>query len=373
MEIKRASIGDFDRIQQFTEAFTDKIRTSDEWQWEFMCSFLVPSIYMFASNEAGKVLGTQALMPAVIISGENSFITAKSEDTLVHPESRGRGLFSSIYEEVFKEAINDGIKLIWGFTGSKKSFASLGFHIYEKGLQTYIYINSYLATCKYYSKGIHGGFFKKLIKRIVIYSALLLINVISRFSGLLINSRNNDYTVKKLVRFDNLTDSLCKHLIKQKPDLITINRDAAYMRWRIKDNPYYKHEILGLYYHNELVGYLVLGQAVNNLEMVVADLLVLPDHINLGMPILLQTAIGLSKDSKASHIVFGVMPSSNSYTQAVITNLMKSQFFRWIGTMPFILKDLSNDEHNNLMNVNNWYINTLMTEGISRKDRPQGV
>ena len=55
-----------------------------------------------------QIVGTQAAMPYILMNkvGER-YLTAKTEDSFVHPHFRGRGIFNLLYVAIKKEFINE--------------------------------------------------------------------------------------------------------------------------------------------------------------------------------------------------------------------------------------------------------------------------
>ncbi len=62
-------------------------------------------------------------------SGSNIFWSAKSEETLVHPDYRGQGVFESMYALLLERLREIRVPVIWGFTPATRPFVRVGFHI----------------------------------------------------------------------------------------------------------------------------------------------------------------------------------------------------------------------------------------------------
>ncbi len=78
---------------------------------------------------AGRLVGTQALIPMIALMNGEKILSAKSEYTLLDPICRGLGVFSNMYSVVFDWAKDNGISCIWGFTSAVKPFQKAGFQI----------------------------------------------------------------------------------------------------------------------------------------------------------------------------------------------------------------------------------------------------
>jgi hypothetical protein len=108
-------------------------RPFDNFLWEFVNGPAGRAIYVGAidaAESATKVVGIQCAIPLRLMTTDGQMIlTAKSEDTLVHPNYRGQKLFERMYDLLFRECQNAGIKYIWGFTPAVKAFERIGFQI----------------------------------------------------------------------------------------------------------------------------------------------------------------------------------------------------------------------------------------------------
>lgn len=106
-------------------------RTDSQWEWEFMRGGDDAPAYAVASKN-GQVIGTQAYIPITLSLAGTQIRTGKDEDTLVHPEFRGRGVLDDLYRLLISHASNDGIAALWGFTNSavrpllRNGFCSIG-------------------------------------------------------------------------------------------------------------------------------------------------------------------------------------------------------------------------------------------------------
>ena len=73
-------------------------RSLEHFHWEFRDAPAGKGIYVVAfDTEQNKIVGTQAAIPIELIcnNGER-MLTAKSEDTLLDPAYRGKGLFDKM-------------------------------------------------------------------------------------------------------------------------------------------------------------------------------------------------------------------------------------------------------------------------------------
>lgn len=351
----------------FTNQYSNKVRTLQEWEWEFESYDSNSQIYVFGEKN-GDVIGTQALLPISIIINNMTILSAKSEETLVHPKFRGKNVFDNMYDLAFTEANLNKIQLIWGFTDAKKPFSKVGFHVFDKGLNTFIFVLSVFKAVKQINIKKNEHKLKAILKRIF-FLIVFFINKYANLTRYKPSIRRINYDIKIIDEFNEETDKLCQEISECFPELVTVDRNKVYMKWRITDNPHYLHKILGLYHKGDLVGYAVLARADESLELIMVDLIIRPDHIKYGATILLQNIKKFAKEKELGYISFKFMPCSNIYATQIFKKIKTTGFFKSIGVLPFILKSLDDSINEKVINYNKWYITGIMTEGIVHKEK----
>lgn len=92
-------------------------RTDAQWSWEFADSHPTNPPYMVATcNDA--IIATHACIPIPMLSDGRLVSTGKDEETLVHPDYRGRGVLDAMYRPQLERAVADGFEMLWGFTST---------------------------------------------------------------------------------------------------------------------------------------------------------------------------------------------------------------------------------------------------------------
>jgi GNAT superfamily N-acetyltransferase len=125
-------------------------RSMEDFRWEFIDGPKGKAIYVIAvdTDETSfvKVVGIQCAIPLELASVDGkTILTAKSEDTLVHPGYRGQKIFERMYERLFDECRKAGVKYIWGFTPALKAFERLGFEVPFKASQALLVLKPWTA------------------------------------------------------------------------------------------------------------------------------------------------------------------------------------------------------------------------------------
>lgn len=209
-------------------------RPLENFKWEFRNGPMGKAIYVVAvdtASPATKVVGIQCAIPLELCNPKGtSILTAKSEDTLVHPDYRGQKLFERMYTLLFEECKKAGIKYVWGFTPALKAFERIGFEAPFKTSQTilvfrpwkaYTYLKtlnpSNTPTDKLKILGLCLLSFAKGLKRFFIFKTHLAFSEIA-FSG---------------------KDKLISSYYQQRPQYFFLRQTEAYLNWRITKNPFH--------------------------------------------------------------------------------------------------------------------------------------
>lgn len=225
--VRKLVESDFESANYLYSKVYNKERSNKDFIWEFVDGPAGRAIYVGAFD-GEKLIGTQAAIPLYFINerGER-VLTAKSEDTLLDPEYRGKGLFDQMYKLLFDECQKIGIVSIWGFTYAKKPFLKLGFEIpFETNNAIFVFnpVESY----KYLSRlNLQNKLREKFMIAVFVFVSYL---------------KQAFYIKKRFdlnIKFKNVSSnvSLLNNILKRE-ECQTLNQDEKYFDWRIKLNPY---------------------------------------------------------------------------------------------------------------------------------------
>ncbi len=107
----------------------DRRYSTQMFNWAFFERNPEPSMFM-GLKDGEKLIGTQAVLPMQLRRGTELLWSAKSEETLVDSNYRGKGLFYKIFEEVF-DHIDPRIDVLWGATSATKPFVPVSTRNHE--------------------------------------------------------------------------------------------------------------------------------------------------------------------------------------------------------------------------------------------------
>lgn len=218
---------DINRINDFYNGIYKKNRTYEQFCWEYNGAPAGKAIYVIA-EEAGNIVGTQCAIPYYVITkNSEEILTAKSEDTLVSPNHRGKHIFENMYKLLIDECKSNNIAFIWGFTYADKPFRKIGFDIPYKSTMGLLAIRPIKAANYFHSFTSSKGF--------VSYLKILALTYYSFIKFLCLKFGNSS---KMPLSFDeavlNSTDfNYIKH-----DELFGLKLDHQFLDYRINNNAY---------------------------------------------------------------------------------------------------------------------------------------
>ncbi|MEP6738465.1 MAG: GNAT family N-acetyltransferase [Chryseolinea sp.] len=207
-------------------------RSQADFDWEFVNGPCGPAIYIIAIDNAVKdflkVVGIQCAIPIKFTDAAgNTFLTAKSEDTLVDPFYRGQKIFERMYDLLFVECKNAGIKCIWGFTPAKKAFERIGFEIPFQAHQALMVFNPFTAF-GYLSK-LNAA--NKFVDRIKIAGLSMMSWMKPVGSGRIAKVKMEKVSITE-------SKQITLAALKHQARYYYLDMTSAYLRWRLELNPF---------------------------------------------------------------------------------------------------------------------------------------
>jgi len=108
---------DVDNIIGFhNKTYSDK-RLPEHWRWEYKGNY--PELFVFVIiKDKGQVVGTQGMIPICINIFGKSYLSGKSESSLLDHRYRGGTLFQDLYEFGISKCKSNKMYCIWGFTSA---------------------------------------------------------------------------------------------------------------------------------------------------------------------------------------------------------------------------------------------------------------
>lgn len=208
-------------------------RTADQWRWEYIQPSSDSPPYVLAEHD-GRVVGTQAYIPIEFVCDGRVIKTGKDEDTLVHPVHRGRGLLDAMYRQLSARALEDGVELLWGLTSTavnpliRNGFIDVG-------------VNDAMAAAQWTVAPVS-------------------------ISGLTVSEVDEPGTDS-----DTFSLELSRRLGGIMPHLT-----AAFLKWRVVDNPFRRYRMLEARLDGRLVGLAIFKLDERKQAGFISELVALP-------------------------------------------------------------------------------------------------
>lgn len=221
-------------LELFRESFaknSPRPRSSESLRWQYLANTADRVFVDLAlADDEKKVAAIYATLPGFMRIGGERRLIVQSLDTLTDADFRGKGLFVSLAKRTFERAGKDGCALVYGFPNGNSAhgfFKKLGW----TSLDPVPFLVRPLRT-KYFTE--------KLPKRIAPFASAL--------PDLPLAFRQprspRGYRVQELEAFDERVTELWRAFASGID--VALDRDAAYLRWRIGEKPEEAYRTLAL-------------------------------------------------------------------------------------------------------------------------------
>ena len=352
MEIREVLASDVEKIISFHNAAYGDDRRPEHWMWEYKENNPDSFVFTIIKDEK-QIIATQGMIPIYIYVRGRRLLSGKSESTLLHPKYRGGGLFQNLYEFAVSLCKAKGMKCIWGYTSAVKAFRRFQFRIYEDVM----YASVSILDLRCALAGVHEqniDMMKKVVRSLALflswlYASMLRVTCRSSSRGLLVRERLAD---------QQDIANLYERLENRCPDLIHISLGERYLRWRIYNHPIFKYRTYFVYENDLLRAYAF----VNTHDRRMAYLTDLTfESVNAGK-FLLQRVLNEMRAEAIGAVTFWGN-KRNPIIKRTFKLLQGFGFLRRRTSMHFVLRNLSFGDEESLLDVTNWYMNGLWTEG----------
>ncbi len=344
-------------------------RTLAQFRWEFVENTYGQSAYPFAFARDGRnIVGTQAFIPIQMIDRDGVFWTAKSEATLVDPAFRGQQLFEKMYDLLFKYADEHQFASIWGFTPAIKAFTKLGFDVPTVTEQIFLPFSSRsIGPMLEKAKGASSSSLKDHLKKLILRGGAATAGAVSA-GKLLMTSKSlpEGVSIRVMEQPDQQAGDCCRRFVAQWGGT-TIYRDAAYLRWRLYDNPYVRSVVKGMYDGTTLLGWVAYTLGDDGLGYLVDIILACDtdrhDPARLVRLLLIEAILG-TRDMGASGIR-GWHVNAHPFDKLLLRESRKVGFYHVKRGHYVVLRTCKAGEGRaSLNNFDDWYVSRIFTEGV---------
>ena len=236
---------------EFLELMSTSLSThSIDWlEWKYIKNPLVdgqPTVFGAIHNSSGKLVGIRPFLACNVAFGDKILKAAQPGDTVVHPDYRGRGLFTEMNKVAIQELQKEGYDLFFNFPNrnSQPGYLKMGWEkvlVFDESLA----FNNFSKVVKYKT----GSHFFELGGKILSIGLSNLPKIIRRLS-----SKNFNVPVSIEENFDDSIETLW---LNKEPNRFRVKRDSSYLNWRFKKRPDKKYKYWTISENDKLLAYMI--------------------------------------------------------------------------------------------------------------------
>ena len=354
--IKVADKSELDGIYTFHEGYYPNQRSKEAWEWEYGEKSMKDSVLVMAKC-GDNIVATVGMMMVPINIGGKKLLSGKNESLLIDNDFRGQGLCTKIYNYGISKCGEKNMVCLWGFT--RKAIGPLlkvNFVCHSNVMRWSLLPLSYRHTANQAKvsevAGFKGLILKAIIKMASIYSLVFL----------KMKSSNNKKGTSPIIVCNQLKDNsdiikLYDRLRVNYPDLIHLEIDEDFMKWRIKDSLNIVESFF-IYQEEKLSGYLLITNKDQYLE--ITDLTFEND---LAAKTLMNNLIMYINEKKIGVVLYSGN-IRNKLNKRVFQKLKSYGFLIKKRPNEFVVRNIKFENNASFSNIENWYINDLWSEDL---------
>lgn len=264
LSYRLATPADAEQCNAFQLRLTRNSRTREQWLWEFATFQAADPLLYALALDGDTIVGAQALIRVPMRGPNGTLLTAKGEDSLVAPRYWGKDVLKSLFSLLVEHAANSDIQLLWGFNSSRPVFEKIGFR-YLEGSMSDLLIRplSWVGLHQIATMDRRGDQRAKhrmtwrhrlASNRIAGMLGTTALSARSSFNRVLVEARRSGVETKRLVE---VPSDMCNLLARfvARTQTFTVDRSAAFLRWRLIENKFASSALVGAFLGNALVGF----------------------------------------------------------------------------------------------------------------------
>lgn len=329
-----------DTIDKFKKCFdlNGSPKKEENIEWQFFQNTESNCFVEIAFDEQNnKTAGIYAVSCVKFKVGDNNYLGTQSLDTITDIDYRGKGLFILLSNNVYKNADNGGVALVYGFPNGNS------IHGFVKKLEWNV-----LDPVPFLIKPLKSKYFTDKIKPIK-----FLPNLNLSFSKL---KKSKRYSISEETNFPSEVNKIWKQFSSHFK--VAIVRDQNYLNWRYIKKPNENYRIAHCRnQNNEYVGFIVFAikEKHNGKIGYIMEFIYNPVNVEVGK-LLLNYSINAIKKENADCVLAWCLEHSPNYS------MLKKEFFF---NMPDKLRPIelhfgarcfNTELKEEVYNRENWYI-----------------
>lgn len=345
-QIREYKDGDEEGILNLYKGVFKVERELEYWKWLYLKKPETYPIIALAEDDS-KIIGQCTLLPTEIdIKGER-VLAGHSIDTMVDSDYREKGLHKILAEKTYDIAKDKDIKIRIGFPNNAAITGLLGSIGATLTTGIPLYMNIYKLD-----NFLTSVFKIRPLAKVLSLPGTLLMKILYRDKN---HKPEKNYEIKEIIEFNEEFNDL-SDLVSQDNKIMT-SRTSSFLNWRIKDHPSIDYMTKAAYLDNKLMGYIImkiedrrLKANVNSRLGSIVDLIAIDSDVATALN---QEAKKYFKDKDVD---FAAMWATESFKYKDVFS--QSGFHKSKSTIPFVVKDLTEDERfkDIIGNESEWYL-----------------
>lgn len=220
IKYKQATALDYKAILVlYNNAYQSK-RSESDLQWLYNDNPMGKGTLFIATIE-GTVIGIQGIVKYQFWKAQTVIDTYKSEDSLIHANYRGKGVYKKLYQIVFDFI---GTLPIWGLTDKRTILDRTGLPS-EKRFNLVAAVNGFVSPSLFKGE-------QKIWAKTILYNSLNLVSIIKRKSP----TSQNSFCTESIADFSDI-ENFGRSLADQYPNVQVPILSQEILHWRLRDNP----------------------------------------------------------------------------------------------------------------------------------------
>lgn len=347
-------------------------RTIQQFRWEWLNS---PegwgSMWLMVDNNLSVIIGHHGLIPLKFNYFENTIMAGKTENTVMHPQYRGKGIYQA-FEVKFLEEARDKFQLLFTTAGSKEAGSirvKLGYVIVG-GYDNFIKVIDWRGSSKWVT-----GIVKIVVHNISIATLLRWayrlgsIFLIPFFHGS--GSIDKEIILEKIGEINLVADEWDNFWQLNKENYaITVDRSSRYLKWRIFDNPNLVNDFYLARLQGNIVGYIITREFGENGATIVD--IIAQNNSSVIFNTILDRIVGILRQKGTSVVHMITLHSKDVLNEALKGNgfisfhVLEQIVTRFFKNRPSVLmaKVLFDGlDVTKASDPNHWYFTDILSEG----------
>jgi len=355
IEVREATTFDMEGVAELHNENYGHEKTSQHWIWEYQTHH--PALAVFTvMTDNGQIVGTQGMIPIYLRLRGETFLSGKSESSLLDRKYRGGTAFQELYAFAMSLCKARGMKCIWGLTTAASVWRNkLLFSVYEDAVYTSSSVLNLLPALSEI-RGMKQSTVRRVRAHLLASLGYFYGSARRSLRGKSVGKRQ--FTIEHDLRSSHDVDHLYQRLTAfQHPDLIYIWQDEEYRRWRMSSNPNARYMTLFLYEDNTLQSYCYVNMAKRSVAYL-TDLTFADDEA--GSYLLQAVLHRLHGEGIATVSFLGNL--KNPLVASVFDVLGRFGFIKKRSPLAIVMKNISCGCAETMYDARNWYLNGLWTE-----------